>query len=86
MLALILPANPLSVLYRGLLTDDTALRGTALEYLESVLPDRVRASLWPYLDLESRPVRTAADREEALDRLMRSHASIQLNLKRQEPS
>jgi hypothetical protein len=85
LLALVLPANPLSIAYRGLFTDDTALRGTALEYLESVLPSRIRVKLWPYLDAESSSPTPTASEEEVLARLMRSHASIQLNLERQDP-
>jgi len=84
LLALTLPSSPLSVAYRGLFTDDAALRGTALEYLESVLPDRVRMKLWPYLDVDSRPATSTVDQQELVDRLMRSHVSIQLNLERQQ--
>lgn len=34
---------------RALSAGDRDLRGTALEYLETVLPDSVRSALWPYL-------------------------------------
>jgi hypothetical protein len=50
LLALILPREPLRVAYRGLHTRDPRLRGTALEYLEAVLPPRVKDVLWPHLD------------------------------------
>ena len=50
MLSLILPAQPLRVAFRGLFTDDTLLRGTALEYLESALPEDLRRKLWPFLE------------------------------------
>ena len=50
LLALVLPAEPLQIAFRGLHTDDQHLRGTALEYLEGVLPPPIRASLWPYLE------------------------------------
>jgi hypothetical protein len=36
-------------------TDDAELRGTALEYLESILPADVRAQLWPLLEGEPTP-------------------------------
>jgi AAA family ATP:ADP antiporter len=83
LLGLVLPPTPLSVAYRGLFTDDRALQGTALEYLESVLPSRVREKLWPYLDADARTAVAPKDAKEALDRLMRSHASIQLDLEAQ---
>ena len=49
LLSLVLPTAPLQIAYRGLLTDDPALRGTALEYLEGVLPRDIRERLWPFL-------------------------------------
>jgi hypothetical protein len=80
LLALALPSEPLKVAYRGLYTDDPYLRGTALEYLEGVLPEPVRERLWPFLE-DRRPVaRSARPREEILADLLRSHPSIQLNL------
>ena len=49
-LGLALPAEPLRIALRALHTHDETLRGTALEYLESILPPDVRAQLWPLLD------------------------------------
>jgi ATP:ADP antiporter, AAA family len=51
-LGLVLPAEPLLVALRAVQADDPSLRGTALEYLESVLPPDVHAKLWPLLDPE----------------------------------
>ncbi|XXX74766.1 hypothetical protein WMF30_44655 [Sorangium sp. So ce134] len=48
-LSLCLEREPLEIAYRALHADDAHLRGTALEYLENVLPARIRESLWPYL-------------------------------------
>lgn len=48
LLALALPAEPLRLAFRGLHTDDQGLRGTALEYLDSVLPRDLRDRLWPF--------------------------------------
>jgi hypothetical protein len=80
LLALVLPAEPLQVAFRGLHTDDQNLRGTALEYLESVLPPDIRERLWPFLE-DNRPRdRTARPREEILNDLLRSNQSIVLNL------
>jgi hypothetical protein len=80
LLSLALPAEPLKVAYGGLYTDDPHLRGTALEYLEGVLPERVRERLWPFLEDRRPAARSARPREEILADLLRSHPSIQLNL------
>jgi hypothetical protein len=79
LLSLVLPREPLQIAFRGLHTDDEQLQGTALEYLESVLPAAIRQRLWPFIDQPagkgpSRP------REEVMAELLRSHHSIMLNL------
>ena len=80
LLSLVQPAEPLQIAYRGLLTGDESLRGTALEYLEATLPPLVRTRLWPFLE-DRRPAnRAVRQRDEILDDLIRSHASIRLNL------
>jgi hypothetical protein len=50
-LGLALPAEPLRIALQAVKADDPALRGTAIEYLESILPPDVRAQLWPFLAL-----------------------------------
>jgi HEAT repeat protein len=80
LLSLVLPPDPLSVAFRGLHTDEPQLRGTALEYLENVLPDEIRKRLWPLLGDEPKRKKRAQSSEAALDDLLKSHASIQLNL------
>ena len=50
LLSLCLPREPLHVAFQALHTDNTYLRGTALEYLESVLPSGVREHLWQFLE------------------------------------
>lgn len=80
LLSLVLPGSPLKLAYKGLLTDDALLRGTGLEYVESVLPREVWKVLQPFLDDRRVPARERP-REEVLDDLMRSSASIELNLK-----
>jgi AAA family ATP:ADP antiporter len=59
LLSLVLPREPLQIAYRGLRSSDSQLRGTALEYLEGVLPSPIRTSLWPLLVHRS-PVETSA--------------------------
>jgi hypothetical protein len=80
LLSLVLPTEPLQIAFRGLHTDDPTLKGTALEYLEGVLPGRIREALWPYLE-DPRPAnRAARAREDILQDLLRSNHSIMLNL------
>ena len=80
MLSLFLEREPLQIARRGLRTDDLQLRGTALEYLESVLPPRIRERLWPFLE-DQRP-RQPQDRQskDVLSELMLSRNSIEINL------
>jgi hypothetical protein len=54
LLGLVLPSEPLRVAFRGLHSDDRRLRGTALEYLDSVLPRDIRDCLWRFLENEGR--------------------------------
>jgi hypothetical protein len=79
LLALVLPREPLQIAFRSLQTDDQHLQGTALEYLDGILPARIRERLWPYL--ERRPsVRSARPRDEVIADLLRSHRSITVSL------
>ena len=79
LLSLVLPAAPLQISFRLLHTENRALRGTALEYLEEVLPPDIRDRLFPFLGgvEDARPRRA---REEIVADLLRSNESIQLNL------
>lgn len=54
-LGLVLPAEPLRIALHAVQTHDPSLRGTALEYLESILPPDVRAQLWPFLENDETP-------------------------------
>ena len=44
MLSLVLDREPLGLAHRALYSTDPSLRGTALEYLENVLPEKLRSS------------------------------------------
>ena len=79
LLSLVLPREPLQIAFRSLHTDDERLQGTALEYLEGVLPPAIRQRLWPFIDQPSAR-RPARPREEVMADLLRSHDSIVLNL------
>jgi AAA family ATP:ADP antiporter len=80
LLSLVLPTAPLQIAYRGLHTNDPGLRGTALEYLEGVLPTDIRDRLWPFLSDRPRNQRDSRARDEILADLLKSNESIMLNL------
>jgi HEAT repeat protein len=80
LLSLVLPTEPLQIAFRGLQTDDQSLRGTALEYLEGVLPPTIRDRLWPYLEDHRSTSRVTRPREEILADLLRSNQSIVMSL------
>ncbi|RPH62147.1 MAG: hypothetical protein EHM89_06070 [Acidobacteria bacterium] len=80
LLSLVLPTEPLQIAFRGLQTDDQNLRGTALEYLEGVLPPTIRERLWPYLEDHRTTSRVTRGREEILADLLRSNQSIVMSL------
>jgi len=79
LLSLILPRQPLRIAFRGLHTNDDRLRGTALEYLELILPAHIHERLSPLLDAgrTNGPVRS---RETVLAELLVSNDSIVSNL------
>jgi len=77
-LSLLLEREPLVIALRVLRGDDPALRGTALEYLDNVLPDPVREKLWPQLGAPERPAPSGLSIEEIRDNLLRSTASAAL--------
>src|SRR4029450_10740004 len=54
LLSLSLPREPLHIAFQALHTEDTYLRGTALEYLESILPTGIREELLHFLEGPSR--------------------------------
>ena len=80
LLSLFLEKEPLKIALQGLHTDDLQLRGTALEYLESVLPAQIRERLWPFL--EGRKARKVVPHQarDALSELLQSRKSIETNL------
>jgi hypothetical protein len=77
LLSLCLPREPLHVAFQALHTDNNYLRGTALEYLDSVLPQGVREHIWHFL--EGPAVRSAPPKpaDVVLRNLMTSRAQIE---------
>lgn len=76
LLALVLDRGPLEIAHRALQSSATGLRGTALEYLDNVLPGPVRDRLWPHLGGASRPAQSGRSAEQIRDDLLRSTASV----------
>lgn len=76
-LGLVLEREPLSIAYRAMRSEDAGLRGTAYEYLEVVLPSRVRDVLVPLLG-DVKPTAKIRERgsKELADELLRSSASL----------
>jgi hypothetical protein len=88
LLALTLPPEPVRMALGALVTENAALRGTALEYLESVLPADVKVALWPLLEAGPGPAPIRAttarpDREALAARLRLSQEIIRTDLVRQ---
>jgi hypothetical protein len=69
-LALHLDPESLRTAFKALHKEEDALRGLALEYLETVLPDQVRDVVWPFLG-EERPMRAARPAKDVLADLVR---------------
>ena len=78
LLSLVLPSQPLQIAFRSLHSENRRLRGTALEYLEGVLPANVRERLWPFL-VEGRPTTPSQPHDEVIADLLRSSSSVTLH-------
>jgi hypothetical protein len=71
LLSLVLEREPLEIAAWALRGADARLRGTALEYLDNVLPAEIRAALRPHVGSPPAAPR-ARPREELLGELLRS--------------
>jgi hypothetical protein len=69
LLATVLAREPLQVALRGLRSQNSGLRGLALEYLESVLPPPILARLWQVVDVSPRSAAERMTPEKALETL-----------------
>jgi hypothetical protein len=76
LLGLFLDREPLEIARRALDAADRALRGTALEYLDNVLPPSVREGLWPHLASGRQPGPSGRSVDEVRDDLLRSTSSL----------
>ena len=77
LLSLIIPREPLQIAFRSLHVEDHHLRGTALEYLETVLPPAIRQALWPFL-VRGRVRPPVQPRADIVADLLRAGASATL--------
>jgi hypothetical protein len=72
LLSTALEREPVQTAYWALLGDDAALRGTALEYLENVLPEDVSRALWPHLGVRAPAIRPARSSQALAAELLRT--------------
>ena len=79
LLSLALEREPLHIALQAVRGSDRALRGTALEYLENVLPEGLRAALWPSLGERVPPPRATRPREDVMNELLGSSAAVPLS-------
>jgi hypothetical protein len=79
LLSLALEREPLQIALQAVRGTDRSLRGTALEYLENVLPEALRAALWPSLGERAPARRTARPRQEVMEELLSSSAALPLS-------
>ncbi len=68
-------AEPLRLALYALGGEDKVMRGTALEYLDTLLPDDIRARLFPMLDARVE-IRQRRDRQAIVEDLVRSMQAL----------
>lgn len=76
LLGLAVDRDTLRLCVRALHAGDTALRGTALEYLENVVPGPARTRLWPHLGQSPAESTGRRSHEEIVDELLGSLDSL----------
>jgi hypothetical protein len=80
LLSLIHERTPLMAAFRSLHLNDRHLRGTALEYLEGILPERTRERLW--VILQERPSKSEGKGSaEIMQELLKSSETVLLRLR-----
>jgi hypothetical protein len=80
LLSLVWPRETLRLAFHALHTEDPYLRGTALEYLETVLPEAIWARLSTLLEGGEVPVGRTRASAEVLQDLLASRESISIAL------
>ena len=76
LLSLVLETEPVLISLHALRGGDKELRGTALEYLDNVLPRPVRDALWPRLGVAAHAERSSRASQEVERELIRSMSGM----------
>jgi hypothetical protein len=76
LLSLVLESEPVLISLQALRGDSKELRGTALEYLENVLPRSVRDALWPRLGAAARGPGKSRQSQEVERELLESMSGM----------
>jgi ATP:ADP antiporter, AAA family len=79
-LGVLLDRDLLKLSLHALFSDDDRLRGTALEYLENVLPHAVRERLWPYIGGGQKSTRSERSHDQIVEELFTSTDSLRIDL------
>jgi len=80
LLCLVLDREPLGLAFNALRTEDANLRGTALEYLENVLPHSIMEALYTKMAIHQTAKPAPRPREHVVNELMKSRARIESRL------
>ncbi len=78
-LSIVLDKEVMELSMLALFSHETQLQGTALEYLDHVLPENLRQILWPHLGGATTLVKATRSRKDLIDDLMRSATRIKLD-------
>ncbi len=71
-LSLAFDRDALPLAMQGVVSEDAARRGTALEYLENVLPSELREAMWRRLGVTEPVQKSQRSRKELINELLRS--------------
>jgi hypothetical protein len=70
----------LRLAFNGLHSASSHGRGTALEYLDTVLPSAIKEAIWPHLEERGRRPRTTRTREEIIAELTSMNESMRFGI------
>lgn len=77
LLGIILGPGVMDICYNALQAEDPVIRGTALEYLENQLPQKVREPLWPWIAAGRTATKSNRPTKEIMYDLLKAGRSIQ---------
>ena len=76
LLGLVLDREAIQLSLHAISSEDSNLRGTALEYLDNVLPEPIRVSLWRYIPSSTSIKKSKRSRAEIVNDLLQSAKSL----------